>query len=113
MDDTIRATKDRDDAPPNQVVADLTRKVDFLTQRVSSLEAELRKREVATSKVKAPFEAVDSAGNPIFVVTDADYTNAQRRGRVHIGRATGGSNYSLLARNCEWRGRGRARRRQG
>ena len=43
---------------------------------------------------------MDSAGNPISVVTDTDYAGAQRRGRVHIGRATGGSNYSLLARNA-------------
>ncbi len=101
MDGTIGTTKDRDDAQ-DKVVADLRTRVDTLTKRVASLESELGKRDDATAqaKVRAPFEVVDAAGNPIFVVTDADYTSAPRKGRIHIGRATGGSNYSLLARNA-------------
>jgi hypothetical protein len=101
VEDEVGVTKDRDD-PPNAVVADLKSKVDFLTRRVSNLEDELRKRDAdpsPLSRVTAPFEVVDKSGNAIFVVTDADYPSAKRRGRIHIGRATGGANYSLLAHN--------------
>ena len=100
VEDEVGVTKDRDD-PPNAVVADLKTKVDFLTRRVSNLEEELRKREdnPASSRVSAPFEVVDKAGNPIFVVTDEQYGTVKRKGRLHIGRATGGNNYSLLVHN--------------
>lgn len=101
VEDEVGVTKDRDD-PPNAVVSDLKSKVDFLTRRVSNLEDELRKREdnPATSRVAAPFEVVDKSGNPIFIVTDEQYGSVKRKGRLHIGRATGGSNYSMLVHNA-------------
>jgi hypothetical protein len=97
----IPVTNDRDTAP-SAVIADLRSKVDVLNDRIAKLETELATRENAAvrSTVTAPFEVVDSAGNSIFVVTDSDYAGAPRRGRIHIGRATGGANYSLLARNA-------------
>ena len=101
VEDEVGVTKDRED-PPNAVVTDLKTKVDLLTRRVSNLEGELRKLEddpPSLARVTAPFEVVDKSGNPILVVTDADYQSAKRHGRIHIGRATGGANYSLLAHN--------------
>ncbi|HEY9465603.1 MAG TPA: hypothetical protein VIR54_21050 [Vicinamibacterales bacterium] len=97
----IPVTSDRGTAP-SAVIADLRSKVDVLNDRIAKLETELATRENAAvrSTVTAPFEVVDSAGNSIFVVTDSDYAGAPRRGRIHIGRATGGGNYSLLSRNA-------------
>jgi hypothetical protein len=100
VEDEVGIARERDD-PPNAVVTDLKTRVDFLTRRVANLEAEARRDGdgSAQSRVLAPFEVVDRQGNPLFVVTDADYPSATRRGRVHIGRATGGTNYSILVRN--------------
>ena len=100
VEDEVGIAKERDD-PPNAVVADLKTKIDFLTRRVANLEEVARKNNdpAERSRVEAPFEVVDRDGNPIFVVTDAQYPAAKRRGRIHIGRATGGANYSILAHN--------------
>jgi hypothetical protein len=100
VEDEVGAAKERDD-PPNAAVADLKTKVDFLTKRVASLEEATRKGSdpTARSRFEAPFEVVDRDGNPIFVVTDAEYSAARRRGRIHIGRASGGANYSILTHN--------------
>jgi hypothetical protein len=90
VEDEVGITKERDD-PPNAVVADLKTKVDFLTRRVTNLEAELRKPDndpALPTQVKAPFEVVDKRGAPIFVVTDAPYGLVARKGAVHIGRGT-------------------------
>jgi hypothetical protein len=100
VEDEVGITKERED-PPNAVVADLKTKIDFLTRRVANLEEVARKSNDPgeRSRFEAPFEVVDREGNPILVVTDAQYPSAKRRGRIHIGRATGGTNYSVLAHN--------------
>ena len=100
VEDEVGITKERED-PPNAVVADLKTKLDFLTKRVANLEEVARKNNdpAERSRLEAPFEVVDRDGNPILVVTDAQYPSAKRRGRVHIGRATGGTNYSILTHN--------------
>ena len=101
VEDEVGVTKEKDD-PPNQVVADLKSKIDFLTKRVSNLEAELKKIDDDSKlegKVKAPFEVLDKSGNPIFVVTDAPHKSVTRKGRIQVGRGAAGSNFSMLAHN--------------
>jgi len=117
VEDEVGITKERDD-PPNAVVADLKTKVDFLTKRVANLEGELAKLDDAksasndtknaakpdpklASQVKAPFEVVDSRGNPILVVSEAVHATVARRGRFEVARAsTGDNHYSLIVRNA-------------
>ena len=86
------------------VVGDLKGKVDLLTRRIANLEAETAKaeptrRDPALARVMAPFEVVDRAGNPIFVVADALHASVARRGRFQIARAVGDNNFTLLVHN--------------
>lgn len=114
VEDEVGVTKDRDD-PPNAVVADLKTKVDFLTKRIANLEAELKKVDTDSktssnttaktdpkipTQVRAPFEVVDKAGKPIFVVADAPHALVARQGRIQIAQATTGDNhFSMIIRN--------------
>ena len=81
------------------VVGDLKGKVDLLTRRVANLEGETAKRDPASARVTAPFEVVDRAGNPIFVVADAPHGDVARRGRFQIARAVGDNNFTMLVHN--------------
>jgi hypothetical protein len=80
------------------VVGDLKGKVDLLTRRVANLEGETAKRD-PVARVAAPFEVVDRAGNPIFVVADALHGSVGPRGRFQIARAVGDNNFTLLVHN--------------
>ena len=81
------------------VVGDLKGKVDLVTRRVTNLENETAKRDPASARVTAPFEVVDKAGNPIFVVADASHGSVARRGRFQIARAVGDNNFTMLVHN--------------
>ena len=86
------------------VVGDLKGRVDLLTRRIANLEAETAKNETAkrdpaSARVTAPFEVVDRAGNPIFVVADAPHATVARRGRFQIARAVGDDNFTMLVHN--------------
>jgi hypothetical protein len=118
VEDEVGVTKERDDSP-NAIVADLKTKVDFLTRRVANVESEMRKLDTDSksasndtksvpkpdprlpTQVRAPFEVVDSRGNPIFVVSDAVHALVPRRGRFEIARAsTGDNHFSMMMRNA-------------
>jgi hypothetical protein len=70
-------------------LADLHASVEMLRARASSLEIEINKLRSAMaqtpSSVKAPFEVVDGAGNPIFTVTNQYDGSSPKKGQVHIG----------------------------
>jgi hypothetical protein len=84
-------------------VAELKRRVDFLTRRISSLEQPQggggRAAAGPGRRVVAPFEVVDGAGNPILLVTDAPLSAGGRGHRIRIGRGSG-SNYGIWIRSA-------------
>ena len=87
VEDEVGIAKEKDE-PASAVVADLKSKIDFLTKRVANLEAAVGKGSDPgpVRQVKAPFEVVDAAGNPIFVVSDAQPCGGDPKGS-HRGRA--------------------------
>jgi hypothetical protein len=83
--------------PSRPEMAELSRTIDVLHQRVAALEAELARTRTSAAvapTVTAPFTVVNGAGTPIFTVTDAAFANATGRGRVHIGRGSS-ANYGM------------------
>lgn len=113
VEDEVGVTKDRED-PPNEAVADLKSKIDFLTRRVANLEGELRKLDTESktdsktasktdpklpTQVRAPFEVVDKSGKPIFVVADVPHALVPRRGRIEIAQIVGDNQFSMLVNN--------------
>ena len=101
VEDEVGIAKEKDE-PPNAVVADLKSKIEFLTKRVTNLEAEVGKGSDPgpVSQVKAPFEVVDKSGNPIFVVADGSHASVARKGRVEIARTADGTGFSLVVRSA-------------
>ena len=99
VEDDVGVTA-KGDGPSNQGVADIDTRMDLLTRRVADLEtkvAKLGEPGSAMQQVNAPFEVLDKAGNPIFVVADAPHVSVARKGRIQIGRGASGTNYSMLS----------------
>lgn len=108
VEDEVGLAKERDD-PPDAVIADLKAKIDLLSRRVGNLEMEASKAKAASdpklpTQVKAPFEVVDGAGKPIFVVADAPQSSVARKGRFQIARSVSDDSYSMLVRNAGGKG---------
>ncbi len=84
-----------------KAMADLKSKVSFLTERVSVLEREKGRESTGNrpaSRVFAPFEVLDKAGNSIFRVSaNSESEEPKTAARVLISRG-GGNNYSLRIR---------------
>lgn len=101
-EEDLSAAKEADE-PSSAVVADLKAKIDFLTRRVQNIETEALKAgkndPQLPTQVKAPFEVVDKAGNPIFVVADVPHGSVVRKGRMQIARAVG-DGYSMAVSNA-------------
>jgi hypothetical protein len=104
VEDEVGIAKEKDE-PASTVVADLKSKIDFLTKRIANLEGEVGKGSDPgpVSQVKAPFEVVDKAGNPIFVVADGIHSAVTRKGRFEIARAADGTGFSLVVRSAAGR----------
>src|SRR5205085_1927561 len=73
-----------------------------LLSRVTKLEENLSRLAVGVtqppSRVQAPFEVVDGAGNSLFMVTGDHGSGLGKNSRVRIGRASG-DNFLLTFRN--------------
>lgn len=96
-------------AGPATKTAESTRIVELLKEnqslisRVTRLEDDLSRLAVGMtqmpSRVQAPFEVIDAAGNSLFIVTGDHGSGLGKNSRVRIGRASG-DNFLLTIRNA-------------
>jgi hypothetical protein len=101
LDGTQPNPPDEDKTVSNEI-GQLKKTIDFLKDRVSSLEKELAKQpdknETSVGHiVHAPFHVVDKSGKPIFTVSDAVATEGI--GRVRVGHGSG-DNYGIWVTNA-------------
>ena len=96
LDGTQPSPPDEDKTLSNQI-NDLKKNIEFLRDRVSTLEKESKQPDKNESSVDhiihAPFHVVDKSGKAIFTVTEGP--SAQALGRVRVGRGTG-DNYGVF-----------------
>jgi hypothetical protein len=100
LDGTQPNPPDEDKTLANQI-SDLKKNIEFLRDRVSTLEKESNKPDKSESSVDhiipAPFHVVDKTGKALFTVTDGP--SAQAIGRVRIGRGSA-DNYGVWVANA-------------
>ena len=84
-------------------ISDLRRENQALASRVTKLEESLGRLSSAgvqpPSRVQAPFEVVDAAGNSLLLVSGDPVFSGAKKARVTIGRGSG-ENFLLAIRNA-------------